>query len=176
MIINKEHNILTIKDGDFVPATLSFRRSAFSGKEFDSLIAGGYDFYLLIPATPSKDEKVSSTYNIVGRYVYELVEPKTQEEIDAEDIAEIESSYKARLAQTDAEMSRVLEDLIKVLNDKGILLESELPAAARDKLSLRRGARLNLSDVSAVDDDGIITTEERGVIQTIKDWLTMELW
>ncbi|MBP5857614.1 hypothetical protein KAJ83_11385 [Marivibrio halodurans] len=48
------------------------------------------------------------------------------------------------LAQSDLEMSRVLEDLIDLLIRKGVLSPGELPTTARDKLSRRRELRGHL--------------------------------
>jgi len=48
---------------------------------------------------------------------------------------------QAGFAQLDADFIRVLEDLIDVLVDKHVINMTDLPAAARDKLSARRDHR-----------------------------------
>lgn len=55
-------------------------------------------------------------------------------------IAELEASLKA----TDADMPRIVEDLIDTLITKGIIVESDLPQAAQDKLANRKDKRSKL--------------------------------
>lgn len=68
-----------------------------------------------------------------------------------------ESSLQ-QLRQSDQEMIRVLEDLIQVLMDKGIVRLTDLPAAAQEKLMNRSQAREVLGGVSG------LLSEEEGVI------------
>jgi hypothetical protein len=49
------------------------------------------------------------------------------------------------LAATDLGMGRVLEDVLGVLAARGVLLEGDLPAAARDRLAARRSFRATIS-------------------------------
>lgn len=64
---------------------------------------------------------------------------------------------EAYLSRSDQELARVVEDLIEVLVDKGVILFTDLPPAAQHKLSARRSARARLTgepplwDVSADD-------------------------
>jgi len=62
------------------------------------------------------------------------------------------------LSNSDYELVRVLEDLIELLVDKNLLLFTELPVAAQQKLMKRRGARKNLSDTGGlmVDESDIL--------------------
>lgn len=48
---------------------------------------------------------------------------------------------RSYLARTDAELVRVIEDLIDLLVDKGVILFTDLPETAQKKLTLRRDAR-----------------------------------
>lgn len=50
-----------------------------------------------------------------------------------------EATLRAHLAASDADLLRVIEDLINVLIDKNLILMSDFPEAARQKL-LRRAA------------------------------------
>lgn len=62
------------------------------------------------------------------------------------------------LAASDREMARVAEDLVNVLIDKGIILLTDLPTPAQEKL-LRRGSlrrRLGASMPLITDEDDLI--------------------
>lgn len=51
-----------------------------------------------------------------------------------------------QLTRSDSGMSRVVEDLVALLESKGILNESELPQTAQDKLTKRRNLRNQIND------------------------------
>lgn len=59
------------------------------------------------------------------------------------------------LAQSDAELARVTEDLISVLVQKGAILFTDLPDAVQSKLLEREALRSKLDDstVSFLSDD-----------------------
>ncbi len=48
---------------------------------------------------------------------------------------------KAFLSSSDADLVRVVEDLIELLIDKNLILITEFPAAAQQKLLIRKSAR-----------------------------------
>lgn len=56
-----------------------------------------------------------------------------------------EESVQAELIAADLKMVRVIEDLIALLIDKNIIMFTELPAAAREKILMRRSTRERLS-------------------------------
>lgn len=59
-----------------------------------------------------------------------------------------------QLRQSDLDMIRVLDDLIQVLTDKGVIRVTDLPAAAQAKLSNRTQFREEMGGLShLVDDD-----------------------
>lgn len=62
------------------------------------------------------------------------------------------------LQQSDAEMIRVLEDLIDALIAKGVVRLTDLPAPAQEKLVLRSQARDSLGGLTQLvrDDDHIL--------------------
>lgn len=66
----------------------------------------------------------------------------------------------ARTVLTDSDLSlvRVLEDLINTLIDKEVILFTDLPPAAREKLANREKIRGQLSDLDNLmgDDQGIL--------------------
>ncbi|WP_438300305.1 tryptophan synthase subunit beta [Pseudomonas sp. NMS19W] len=72
--------------------------------------------------------------------------------------AAVENSLK-QLKQSDLEMIRVLDDLIQVLTQKGVIRVTDLPAAAQAKLMDRTQAREALGGLSQLIDD-----EETGLI------------
>jgi hypothetical protein len=56
------------------------------------------------------------------------------------------SSTADALSQSDTAIARVLEDLIDVLIDKGVIQFTDLPQAAQIKLMTRRQTRAKLSN------------------------------
>ncbi|WP_271411164.1 tryptophan synthase subunit beta [Pseudomonas sp. Q1-7] len=59
-----------------------------------------------------------------------------------------------QLQQSDLDMIRVLDDLITVLMDKGVIRITDLPPAAQSKLLSRSQAREALGGISHLIDDG----------------------
>ncbi|KQN49650.1 tryptophan synthase subunit beta [Pseudomonas sp. Leaf48] len=70
----------------------------------------------------------------------------------------VETSLK-QLKQSDLEMIRVLDDLIQVLTQKGVIRVTDLPPAAQAKLMDRTQAREALGGLSHLIDE-----EEAGLI------------
>ena len=62
------------------------------------------------------------------------------------------------LSISDVALVRVLEDLINTLIDKKVILFTDLPLAAREKLSTREKIRGHLSNLDNLmsDDEGIL--------------------
>jgi hypothetical protein len=65
---------------------------------------------------------------------------------------------KVALSASDMNLIRVLEDLINTLIDKEVILFTDLPDAAREKLANREKIRGRLSDLDNLmgDDQGIL--------------------
>ena len=65
---------------------------------------------------------------------------------------------RKQLSTSDSETIRVIEDLVDVLIKKGLILLTDLPDAARHKLSWRQQMRsdLNVLDNLMVDEDDIL--------------------
>lgn len=79
---------------------------------------------------------------------------------DPEVLSHLERTVRAEglkhdLQASDADMARVVEDLIALLIAKGVIDTVELPKAARDKLERRRHLRQRLT-LPLVADDGIL--------------------
>lgn len=73
--------------------------------------------------------------------------------------SEVVATNLRQLKQSDLEMIRVLDDLIQVLTDKGVIRVTDLPAAAQAKLMDRSQAREALGGLSHLvdeDDAGLI--------------------
>ncbi|THF64069.1 hypothetical protein E6C76_16025 [Pseudothauera nasutitermitis] len=98
-----------------------------------------------------------------GRVIAAALEPDgegwTQAKSDEPDVAVFAralTSGDAGLADTDLSLVRVLEDVIDLLVERSVIRFTDLPAAAQEKLNVRRGARasrrLNLLD----DDNGLL--------------------
>ena len=66
--------------------------------------------------------------------------------------AAVENSLK-QLKQSDLEMIRVLDDLIQVLTQKGVIRVTDLPPAAQAKLMDRTQAREALGGLSQLIDE-----------------------
>lgn len=62
-------------------------------------------------------------------------------------------SARTILSSSDAAMIRVLEDLIETLIDKGVILFTDLPAAAQQKLTQRQHVRSRLQALENLMDE-----------------------
>jgi len=68
------------------------------------------------------------------------------------------NDVKAALTVSDVTLARVLEDLVNTLIDQKVILFTDLPLAAREKLSEREKIRghLTILDTLMGDDEGIL--------------------
>lgn len=69
------------------------------------------------------------------------------------------SEKQVALRQSDLDIIRVVEDLVDVLLDKKLILLTDLPQPAQEKLMRRKRLRASLAsigDVIAVDEDDIL--------------------
>ena len=62
------------------------------------------------------------------------------------------------LASSDLDLVRVLEDLVDLLVDKGVIRFTDLPGSAQAKLMNRKSARSNLGELANLmgDEDGVL--------------------
>lgn len=67
-----------------------------------------------------------------------------------------EQPAAGRLQESDLALVRVIEDLVDLLVDKGVILFTELPAPAQEKLLTRGRLRRALSAPAVVDDDELL--------------------
>ncbi|EPC03468.1 hypothetical protein L861_18185 [Litchfieldella anticariensis FP35 = DSM 16096] len=65
------------------------------------------------------------------------------------------------LRSTDLEFVRVLEDVIELLMDKGVISFTDLPDAAREKLMARQSLRRRVNSVDLLDEND---DEDNGLI------------
>ncbi|NQY25983.1 MAG: hypothetical protein HRT92_02255 [Piscirickettsiaceae bacterium] len=98
--------------------------------------------------------------------VFESAQNSTQEflSIDSAELidylTQVSSSNDARkvLSTSDITLIRVLEDLINTLIDKKVILFTDLPIAAREKLANREKIRGHLNSLENLmgDDEGLL--------------------
>jgi len=98
--------------------------------------------------------------------VYETANEQAQEYLAIDNnelIAYLKQSnnseeVKTALSDSDTHLVRVLEDLINTLIDQKVILFTDLPAAAREKLSEREKIRGHLTSLDNLmgDDEGIL--------------------
>ncbi|UCC56235.1 MAG: hypothetical protein JSU75_00150 [Gammaproteobacteria bacterium] len=89
----------------------------------------------------------------------EVGEGATEElDLDHPDVQQFLESARAHLSSTDSETIRVIEDLIDVLIQKKLLLLTDLPLAAQQKLMDRQRMRNELGVLGdlMVDEDDIL--------------------
>ena len=101
-----------------------------------------------------------------GSIVSILAQPKDgAERLDASD-SELQDFFAAEdpnsqlrevLVASDLSFVRVLEDLIGALLDKGVIMLTDLPEAAQEKILQRQDIRANIANLGALIDD---VTEE----------------
>ncbi len=58
-----------------------------------------------------------------------------------------------QLTETDLELVRVIEDLVDLLIDRGVITFTDLPQAAQEKLSKRQSLRLQHRTLNLLSDD-----------------------
>lgn len=68
-----------------------------------------------------------------------------------------EASAAQALAATDLDLARVVEDLIGLLAETGVIMFTDLPEGAQRKLLLRERLRARLGEINPiVDDEGSV--------------------
>ncbi len=91
------------------------------------------------------DEKQSGAPEYLAIDSSELIEYLTRSDSN--------NDAKTMLASSDINLVRVLEDLIYTLIDKKVIMFTDLPLAAREKLVNRGRIRGNLTDLDDLVDD-----------------------
>lgn len=65
--------------------------------------------------------------------------------------------YQEEMTRSDLDFVRVLEDVIHLLMDKGVIRFTDLPDAARDKLISRQSLRSRINDIGLMgEEDDVI--------------------
>ena len=64
-----------------------------------------------------------------------------------------QAATAAALAATDMNLARVVEDLVSLLADRGVVMFTDLPVDAQQKLLLRGRLRSRLGEVTPLVDD-----------------------
>lgn len=71
---------------------------------------------------------------------------KTRDKSEQEIINQNKDTLLEQLSNTDISMTRISEDLIQILLNKGILSEGDIPAAVIEKISKRESLRTELNN------------------------------
>ncbi len=97
--------------------------------------------------------------------VHDRASAEASEELGADDpelldhLAELEREgrLKESLVITDAEMARVTEDLIETLIEKNVIMLTDLPRPAQEKILERRRMREHMSEmIGLISDDDVL--------------------
>lgn len=107
--------------------------------------------------------------------VFDQPEEPGLEEISPEDPSVLEFLHQDQpdtdarqgFVESDLALARVLEDLIDVLIEKGVILFTDFPEAAQQKLLSRRGLRAEFAYVEtlfAADDEELIPGDGEGYL------------
>lgn len=89
----------------------------------------------------------------VEQQPFEGAEHMAVESEELQNWLKVKEEVKARLESlnsSDLELVRVLEDVIIVLVDRGVIQYTDLPAAAREKLDQRAVARADLEGLNTI--------------------------
>jgi len=97
----------------------------------------------------SQDE-ISQVSRTVTDDCQEYVSPESTE---LQRFINAETHEAALLRQSDMEFVRVLEDVINLLMDRGIIRFTDLPEKAQEKLLDRQSLRKRVNDVGLISDD-----------------------
>ncbi|MDP5136954.1 hypothetical protein [Rheinheimera baltica] len=76
-----------------------------------------------------------------------------QKNIPAYELANTELSHNKKLQHSDAELARVLEDLIELLTANGTITFTDLPMAAQIKLLNRKTLRHNMKTLDLLNEE-----------------------
>ncbi|WP_372626909.1 tryptophan synthase subunit beta like protein [Arsukibacterium sp.] len=76
-----------------------------------------------------------------------------QKNIPAYELAKKELSHSKKLQHSDAELARVLEDLVELLTASGTIRFTELPMAAQIKLLNRKTLRHDMQTLNLLEED-----------------------
>ncbi|MFP8965962.1 tryptophan synthase subunit beta like protein [Pokkaliibacter sp. CJK22405] len=91
--------------------------------------------------------------------IFAQPEEQAKEQLAADDpellafLHQDDSHSKAYMRQSDVELQRVLEDVIDLLIDKGVLMFTDLPAQAQRKLVGRKRVRQTMQTKSTLFSD-----------------------
>jgi len=81
------------------------------------------------------------------------IEKLEDNHLEIADFLSAESCSSDLLKQSDADLIRVIEDLIDLLTDKGVFQYTELPAKVQEKLNTRRKLRQEANDLNLLEED-----------------------
>ena len=130
------------------------------------MLAAGY--YLDVSVQPTDSQKWSDdfSWDEEAGTVTRGVEVKSAEELAEEK----KQTAIMELANTDNTTIRIVEDLTELLLKKGVILKSELPSKAVEKMGIRKQQRMIIaaSDGVSIEEDVEYTGDS--LWTTIKSW------
>ncbi|MEJ1461683.1 MAG: hypothetical protein ROD09_10850 [Candidatus Sedimenticola sp. (ex Thyasira tokunagai)] len=103
----------------------------------------------------NKSGDIIALYRTVNEHATELLAHDNEEVIQFLLVGTSEEETKDFLSRTDAEMVRVVEDLVELLVQKNLILFTELPIKAQEKFINRRKLRQKIhpEEQLLVDDE-----------------------
>jgi len=94
--------------------------------------------------------QISQVSRSANAQCQEFVSPESAE---LQRFINAETHESALLRQSDMEFVRVLEDVITLLMDRGVIRFTDLPEKAQEKLLDRQSLRKRVNDVGLISDD-----------------------
>lgn len=97
--------------------------------------------------------QIINVYDTPQKNAQESVEITSEELLDFLNKSQNTDDAKTVLSASDLDLIRVIEDLIYTLVDKDVILFTDLPLAAREKLANRSKIRGQLNELDNLIDD-----------------------
>ena len=104
-----------------------------------------------------EDGKIAAAHDRASAEASEELGADDPELLDYLAELEREGQLKESLVITDAEMARVTEDLIETLIEKNVIMLTDLPRPAQEKILERRRMREHMSElIGLISDDDVL--------------------
>lgn len=102
--------------------------------------------------------KIIAVYDVAQKHAQEDISINSEELLEFLQKTDSTKDAKAALSASDTALIRVIEDLIQTLIAKDVILFTDLPLAAREKLANRETIRGQLSELQNLvgDDEGLL--------------------
>lgn len=104
----------------------------------------------MIYAKRDNDGRITGLFDEPGEEGLESLSTKDLEVLEFLMQGQQDTALLAFLQSSDLELVRVVEDLVELLVEKNLIMFTELPAAAQQKLLGRKQARASLSESTSL--------------------------